>query len=46
MTAVAPVVIDCHGTWVGWTGLDNFDENADAIPESHPDDVTPTAGLK
>ena len=24
MTAVAPVVIDCDGLWVGWTGLDNF----------------------
>ena len=24
VTAVAPVVIDCDGLWVGWTGLDNF----------------------
>ena len=46
MTAVAPVVIDCKGTWVGWTGLDSFNEKVDSIPESPPDDVTPTAGLK
>ena len=24
VTAVAPVVIDCDGLWVGWTGLDDF----------------------
>ncbi len=46
MTAVAPVVIDCKGIWVGWTGLDDFDETKDVIPESHVDDKTPTAGLK
>jgi len=46
VTAVAPVVIDCHGVWVGWTGLDDFDENNERIPESKVDDHTPTAGLK
>ena len=24
VTAVAPVVIDNDGLWVGWTGLDDF----------------------
>ena len=45
MTAVAPVVIDCKGLWVGWTGLDDFDETIDIIPESDPADKAPTAGL-
>ena len=45
MTAVAPVVIDCKGLWVGWTGLDDFDETIDIIPESDPTDKAPTAGL-
>jgi trehalose 6-phosphate synthase/phosphatase len=40
------VVLDCHGIWVGWTGLDDFDEINDHIPESPADDHTPTAGLK
>ena len=46
VTAVAPVVINCNGIWVGWTGMDDFDESVDEIPESEPDDLTPTAGLK
>ena len=45
VTAVAPVVIDCKGLWVGWTGLDDFDETLDVIPESDPTDKAPTAGL-
>ena len=24
VTAVAPVVIECQGLWVGWTGLPDF----------------------
>lgn len=45
VTAVAPVVINGNGLWVGWPGihLDNVDEE---IPESDPNDITPTAGLK
>lgn len=43
---MAPVVIDCNGIWVGWTGLDDFNEAIDHIPESLPDDKAPTAGLK
>lgn len=46
VTAVAPVVIDCQGLWVGWTGLDDFDASKESIPESPPEDKTPTAGLK
>ena len=45
VTAVAPVVIDCKGQWIGWTGLDDFDEAVDSIPESDPEDKAPTAGL-
>ena len=45
VTAVAPVVIDCKGQWIGWTGLDDFNEVVDTIPESDPDDKAPTAGL-
>ena len=43
VTAVAPVVIQSHGLWVGWPGP-NVDEG-DPIPESDPSDNTPTAGL-
>jgi len=39
-------VIDCNGLWVGWTGLDNFNEKIEKIPESDPNDQAPTAGLK
>lgn len=44
VTAVAPVVINGNGLWVGWPGihLENPDE---PIPESDPNDITPTAGL-
>ena len=45
VTAVAPVVIDCDGLWVGWTGLDDFNTAIEKIPESEPDDKAPTAGL-
>jgi trehalose-6-phosphate synthase len=45
VTAVAPVVIDCEGLWVGWTGLDDFNEKIETIPESDPGDKAPTAGL-
>lgn len=45
MTAVAPVVINGDGFWIGWPGihLENPDE---PIPESDPEDTSPTAGLK
>ncbi len=43
VTAVAPVVIKSGGRWVGWTGVSN---DLDSIPESSPDDTSPTAGLK
>lgn len=43
MTAVAPVVVQAKGIWVGWPGqLDDINEG---IPESDPNDKTPTAGL-
>nr|CAD7257546.1 unnamed protein product [Timema shepardi] len=45
VTAVAPVVIQSHGLWVGWPGIHLEDEN-EPIPESLPSDTTPTAGLK
>ena len=44
MTAVAPVVIECQGLWIGWTGLHNLDFDVE-IPEANPDDKAPTAGL-
>jgi len=47
VTAVAPIVIRCHGQWVGWTGdcqlnEEQFEAN---VPESSSDDNSPTAGL-
>lgn len=45
MTAVAPVVIETGGLWVGWPGV-NQEDNPGPIPESSPDDKSPTAGLK
>lgn len=45
VTAVAPVVINGNGFWVGWPGIHLEDPN-EPIPESDPDDITPTAGLK
>jgi len=44
VTAVAPVVIDCGGLWIGWSGL-HTKEPLEYIPESDPDDKAPTAGL-
>lgn len=45
VTAVAPVVINGNGLWVGWPGMHLEDPN-EPIPESDPSDITPTAGLK
>lgn len=45
VTAVAPVVINCNGIWVGWPGI-HLDDPNEPIPESVPGDITPTAGLK
>jgi hypothetical protein len=44
VTAVAPVVIECKGTWVGWPGIYDMAPN-EAIPESDIGDQAPTAGL-
>lgn len=44
VTAVAPVVVDCGGLWIGWSGL-HTEEPLESIPESDPDDKAPTAGL-
>ncbi|KAL4715519.1 hypothetical protein ACJJTC_009145 [Scirpophaga incertulas] len=44
VTAVAPVVIRGNGIWVGWPGIHLEDPN-EKIPESNPNDKTPTAGL-
>lgn len=45
VTAVAPVVINGNGFWVGWPGIHLEDPN-EPIPESDPGDITPTAGLR
>ncbi|XP_056642660.1 uncharacterized protein LOC130898206 isoform X2 [Diorhabda carinulata] len=45
VTAVAPIVINGGGLWVGWPGIHLEDPN-EPIPESDPNDITPTAGLK
>ncbi|KAK8736897.1 hypothetical protein OTU49_004707 [Cherax quadricarinatus] len=45
VTAVAPVVVETQGLWVGWSGLHLEDSNVE-IPEADPNDQTPTAGLK
>ncbi|XP_039302251.1 alpha,alpha-trehalose-phosphate synthase [UDP-forming] isoform X1 [Solenopsis invicta] len=44
VTAVAPVVISGKGVWVGWPGMHMENPN-EPIPESDPNDRTPTAGL-
>lgn len=44
VTAVAPVVINGNGVWVGWPGMHMENQN-EPIPESNPNDRTPTAGL-
>ncbi|KAA0197795.1 trehalose 6-phosphate synthase [Hyalella azteca] len=45
VTAVAPVVVETGGLWVGWSGL-HLEDGISAIPESSPDDKSPTAGLR
>ncbi|KAF2364432.1 HAD-superfamily hydrolase subfamily IIB [Trinorchestia longiramus] len=45
VTAVAPVVVETGGLWVGWPGL-HKEDNVGPIPESSPGDNSPTAGLK
>jgi trehalose-6-phosphate synthase len=45
VTAVAPVVVQGRGLWVGWPGVQLDDPN-EPIPESDPSDNNPTAGLK
>lgn len=45
VTAVAPVVINGNGLWVGWPGI-HLEDPTEPIPESDPSDITPTAGLK
>lgn len=44
VTAVAPVVINGKGVWVGWPGM-HMENPDEPIPESDPNDRTPTAGL-
>ena len=34
------------GLWVGWPGLDLNEMNNETVPESDPEDTSPTAGLK
>ncbi|CAG0901873.1 unnamed protein product [Darwinula stevensoni] len=45
VTAVAPVVIQCGGLWVGWPGI-HMDDPHQSVPESDPGDMGPSAGLK
>ncbi|CAG9820300.1 unnamed protein product [Phaedon cochleariae] len=45
VTAVAPVVINGGGLWVGWPGM-HLEDSSEPMPESDPTDITPTAGLK
>ncbi|KAK7078119.1 alpha,alpha-trehalose-phosphate synthase (UDP-forming) [Halocaridina rubra] len=45
VTAVAPVVVETEGLWVGWSGLHKEDSTGE-IPEADPLDQSPTAGLK
>lgn len=42
---MAPVVVRCKGMWIGWPGIHLKDEK-EPIPESDPNDHTPTAGLR
>uniref|UniRef100_A0A0A9WQ86 Alpha,alpha-trehalose-phosphate synthase [UDP-forming] A n=2 Tax=Lygus hesperus TaxID=30085 RepID=A0A0A9WQ86_LYGHE len=44
VTAVAPVVVECKGLWIGWSGMYDLDPNT-KIPEADPGDKAPTAGL-
>lgn len=41
---MAPVVVQGNGLWIGWPGV-HLEEN-EKIPESDPNDTTPTAGLR
>ncbi|CAG0898880.1 unnamed protein product, partial [Darwinula stevensoni] len=45
VTAVAPVVIQCGGLWVGWPGI-HLDDPSQPVPESAPEDKGPSAGLR
>ncbi|CAL4094394.1 unnamed protein product [Meganyctiphanes norvegica] len=45
VTAVAPVVVETGGLWVGWSGL-HLEGKEVVIPEADPSDKSPTAGLK
>lgn len=45
VTAVAPVVVQGRGLWVGWPGVQLDDPNQ-PIPEPDPSDFNPTSGLK
>jgi hypothetical protein len=42
--SVSNARLNVSGLWVGWPGI-HMNEG-DAIPESDPTDVSPTAGLK
>lgn len=44
VTAVAPVVVECKGLWIGWSGMYDLDKNT-VLPEADPSDNAPTAGL-
>lgn len=44
VTAVAPVVVQGNGLWIGWPGVHL--EKDEKLPESDPNDTTPTAGLR
>lgn len=44
VTAVAPVVVEQKGIWIGWPGM-HFDNADEAIPEPDRDNTGPTAGL-
>ena len=44
VTAVAPVVIQSQGVWVGWPGSQLQD--GDKIPEPDNQDTSSTAGLR
>ncbi|RZF33426.1 hypothetical protein LSTR_LSTR009617 [Laodelphax striatellus] len=44
VTAVAPVVVRNKGIWIGWPGI-QLENPEELIPESDPNDKTPTAGL-
>lgn len=39
------MVIRGNGIWVGWPGI-HLDDPNEKIPESDPNDNTPTAGLR